>query len=756
VLRVELHDVSEEETMAKREGTERHFEELMVDADTLEGGEPIRDGELPDGAQHALAAAVPLLLGQVSGLYTHNPVAPSGGPRPVPTPPVLPALSREQLRLDVDGRYPLMVASGTLFIGLQARVHWIANLDSTGVDTYTGAIWYPDGDTTLLPYTGVSIRVSRSLFSPLRSATVTFTAAGRADRVRTFRYARRSFHPVELEYDTVAGTTAVTSINTGSHPNRPAALPVEDLSVETVYRRAGFLVTTGTHSAVPMAAAGVDALWSDMEMHDAMQVHWSRFADKPQWAVWTLFAGQHVAVPSQGITPRSLGGIMFDDIGPNHRQGTAVFNSSFIGDIPSGDPAPAASVDRIKFWTAVHELGHTFNLAHAWRKTGGSPWIRLTDNPEARSFMNYPFRVQGGEAAFFADFEFRFGDDELLFMRHAPERFVQHGNADWLDDHGFQGAAVLPYSRFAFEVHLHRSVGSVFEFLEPVVVELKLTNVSQRPCVVDANALSQLENLTVIIKRQGAAARQWTPYARYCLDSEQLVLQPDDSLYGSLSIAAGLNGWDVAEPGIYDVFVVLHLGEEDIVSNALRVRVLPPQGRDEERIAQELFSEEVGRALAFGGTRAMEGAIDTLETVADQFADRRVAKHAQLALGNALAQPYKLLELGDDPDSARIVLKGAKPEEAQANLSKALLAEPAKSADTLGHIDYAEQVVGHTSQLVRDGEAAEAASSLAEAAELLSARGVLPSVVAELSEEQAKYATKKKTPARKAKAAKSS
>ncbi|HEY9378394.1 MAG TPA: hypothetical protein VIQ02_15045 [Jiangellaceae bacterium] len=735
--------------MARREVAEQQFEALVVDDAMLGTDGSAFDEARPDGRDAPALAALPLFR-PASGLYTHSPIALPPVPQPTHALPTLPILVREELRLDVDGRYPQMVASGTLFLRLQARMHWIANLTATAPDTYAGAIWYTDGDTNLLPYTSVSIQVRRSFFPNLRTATVTFSAAGKTDRVRTYRFSSASFHPVELEYDTVAGTTAVTSINTGNHPNRPAALAVEDLSIETVYRRAGFRVTTGTHSAVPMTAAGADALWSDMEMHDAMQVHWSRFADKPQWAVWTLFAGQHVAVPSQGITPTNLGGIMFDDIGPNHRQGTAVFNGSFICNIPTGDPAPAASVDRIKFWTAVHELGHTFNLAHAWQKSLGAPWIPLTDEPEARSFMNYPYRVQGGEAAFFADFEFRFSDDELIFMRHAPERFVQHGNADWFDDHGFEGAAVLPYSQFSLEVRVHRSVGSVFEFLEPVVVELKLTNVSQRSCVIDANALSQIENLAVIIKRHGAAARQWTPYARYCLDGDQLVLQPGDSLYGSLSIAAGLNGWDIAEPGMYEVCVVLRQGEEDIVSNALGIRILPPQGRDEEYIAQEFFSEEVGRALAFGGTRAMEDAIDTLQTVADQLPERRVAKHAQLALGNALAQRYKLLDIGDDPDSARIVLKSAKPEEAQANLTNALAAEPEKSADTLGHIDYAQHVVDRASQLAQEGEAAEASSSLATAAELLAARGVLPTVVADLSDEQAKYATKRKAPAKRA------
>ena len=65
---------------------------------------------------------------------------------------------------------------------------------------------------------------------------------------------------------------------------------------------------------------------------------------------------------------RSLGGVMFDDIGPNHRQGTAIFTDTFIQDAPPGDPNAAAWRNRMQFWTAVHEMGHAFNLAHAWQK----------------------------------------------------------------------------------------------------------------------------------------------------------------------------------------------------------------------------------------------------------------------------------------------------------------------------------------------------------------------------------------------------
>ena len=93
-------------------------------------------------------------------------------------------------------------------------------------------------------------------------------------------------------------------------------------------------------------------------------------------------------------------------------------------------------------------MGHSFNLAHSWQKSlsapFGSPWIPLMDEPEARSFMNYPYGVVGGEAAFYADFEYRFTDQELLFMRHAPERFVRMGDAAWFDHHGFEQSRAMP------------------------------------------------------------------------------------------------------------------------------------------------------------------------------------------------------------------------------------------------------------------------------------------------------------------------
>ena len=117
---------------------------------------------------------------------------------------------------------------------------------------------------------------------------------------------------------------------------------------------------------------------------------------------------------------------MFDDIGPNHRQGTAVFLDSSLFNAPAGMVQPQDWVERYKFWCAVHEAGHCFNLAHSWQKdypSFGTSWIPLTNDTASTSFMNYPFYWPDGpsgssnsESDYFSNFEYRFNDGECDCM----------------------------------------------------------------------------------------------------------------------------------------------------------------------------------------------------------------------------------------------------------------------------------------------------------------------------------------------------
>ena len=600
-------------------------------------------------------------------------------PVPVPGPAIpipVPFRNNEELRLDVDGFYPQMKASGRIANFRLAPAHWIANVAQIAPNTYQGAIWYKEGNSALIPQTTVRVEVTRGLFGPT-SARVTFSGGG-PTRIRTFQYRSRYFHPVSLEFDVAQGVTATTTYQTHSHPTRPATLPNENLGITTVFRRTGFeAAVTGGQNSIPIAAAGANARWSDNEMHDAMQVHWSQFGNISQWALWTLFASLH----EQGT---GLGGIMFDDIGPNHRQGTSLFVDSFIKNPPNGDPAPAAWVNRMIFWTAVHEMGHAFNLAHSWQKHLGTPWIPLASEPNARSFMNYPFNVPGGVPAFFGDFEFRFSDQELLFMRHAPFRFVQQGNADWFDHHGFQEARISPEPKLSLRIEPPRA-SNKFEFLEPIVLTLRLRNTSGQPQLLDSHVLASGENLTVVIKKQGKPARELTAYAQRCWQESKSVLAPNQEIADTLFLSAGTNGWDIAEPGNYTVQVALHLEEEDVISEPLKLRVTPPQGRDAEVLAQDVISDEVGRVLAFDGTQCqpLQSANNHLRAVIAKMPDSKAATHARVAVAAPIAQDYKRTT----PKDGRHTLEVAQADYGEARQLLSAL-NNSSAAETLSAIDY--------------------------------------------------------------------
>ena len=682
-----------------------------------------------DGDEEVLEAMPePLVRRGVSGLYVNRRVPQVAGPflaapalpqeeaeeedGPGTLVPELPAefpvplaprhgLALDELRLDVDGRYPQMAASGTIRSGVQHRVDWAARLSPVGPRTWDGAIFLKRGTASLLPQTRLRIKVSGAQPTH-RKATVVFSGAGGRVR-RIYRFKSPTYREVQFEYDFEQGQTATTSINTHAHPNRPAGLPAESLSIERVFERAGFAVAqSGGGGPIPTSRAGADHIWTDQEMHDAMQVFWTQFSDAPRWSLWVFWARQHI----QG---RSLGGVMFDEIGPNHRQGTAIFNDSFIADAPANDPNPAKWVERMRFWTAVHEMGHAFNMAHSWQKSLGNPWLPLADEPEARSFMNYPFEVAGGESAFFADFEYRFSDMELLFLRHAPESFVQMGNADWFDEHGFEQAAAPPQPELALTARVNRAE-PVFAFMEPPVIELKLENVSSRPQVIEGSKLHSFHDLTVIVKRHQRRAREWKPFARYCVEPDTTLMKPGESVYQALIPTAGVNGWLIDEPGWYLIQVALHLDDQDVVSNPLWIRVTPPTDRAQEELAQEFFGEPVARILAFEGSRVLDKGNEVLRRVVEEVPEHPAAIHAAYALAAPLLSDGLTLDVSGKAGTAgpregelKFASAKAKSDEGRELVEQALNAKPAAAAETFGNILYHQRADRAAERLAASG-----------------------------------------------------
>lgn len=650
----------------------------------------------------------------------------AGAPGPL-LPPITPLFGTEELRVDVDGVKPTMTISGTitrLFRG--GTLTWIARVRKDRVTgAWTGPISYRDGNTALRPQATVSVQLSGGPFRPAkRTAVATFSGGPGPTVTYTYHFHRAAFREVAFEYDTVSDATAVTSHDPTSHPVHSPSAPTSTLTVESAFSRLGIAVTkTGGDSTIPVPPG---TAWSDLEMHDAMQAHWSRWADAPQWAMWVLFARLH----DMGT---SLGGIMFDDIGTAQRQGTAIFSGSFISQPPAGEANPAAWVERMRFWTAVHEIGHGFNLAHSWQKSLGTSWVPLANEPDALSYMNYPYNYPGGLDAFFGAFDYSFSPNELLFLRHAPARLVRMGDAPWFDQHGFEqgdyehvrAAATGPLE---LELRVHREPR--FEFLEPVVVELRLKNVSSTPHVVDAHAL-QGDGLSVVVAREGGEARRWIPFATYCTAPEPRVLQPGEAIYTSLFVSAGAGGWLVSEPGTYTLYAATEaLPGSGTLSRPLTIVVGRPTSEASERLADDVFTRDVAHVLAFGGSRVMESANDTLREVAEQLPESRAAVHANAALGAPMAGDGKVLVV-DESGERSIEVVPAAPEEAQERLS-ASLGDFDRAADALGHIAVTDQTRRLASVLEETGDTEARDDLLTQSADALARRGVLPGVVEEL------------------------
>jgi hypothetical protein len=653
--------------------------------------------------------------------------------------------TRETLRLDVDATFPQMAASGTGLAGLQFRTHWVAR-PLTRVTTPNGEEWggpivHKFGTVNLLPHDIVVLRFEGG---QLRA---TFRRSGFPDRVRDFAFQSPHFREVTLEYDAEQGVELVLDHQTHSHPDRPATLANEALTIDTVYERAGFRVLrTGQDGNVPRSGSGADERWSNNEMHDAMQVHFSRLASLPpsqrnqaRWALWTFFAGIH----EDGS---GLGGIMFDSIGSAERQGTALFLRSFISEAPDGDATPEAWRRRMAFWTAVHEMGHAFNLLHAWDKGVEEfhyrPWVPQTANYDLLTFMNYPYLYQTGSELdantirFFREFSFRFTDSELLFLRHAPKRFVIMGGERFGTNHAFEQARLSPAPALTLEARVNRN-NPEFEFMEPIVIELKLKNTSKQPALVPDRLLHVSDSLTIQVQKRWGEPKTFHPFAHYCYQGSQRVLDAGESIYESLFLSVDQNEWLIDSPGYYAIQVCLHFPNEDILSNSLPIRVAPPQSRDEEYVAQDYFSEDVGRAITFDGTQVLTKANDALREVATRFPKSNAATHAQVSLDLPRTISYKLLDATDAPRGARYAIREIEPATAETQSLSKMLGDPKTSdkvAAILGHIDfryYAERCSQALRNQDRVDEAREVCQSMHDT---LKDRGVAPHVLEEIAE----------------------
>jgi len=551
-----------------------------------------------------------------------------------------------ELRVDVDGIRPMKRVSGDFFSTTGSTTSYFGSfvLKNPTVTTSPTEVRIQGTGTFTWSPSAPIIRVTIprvTILQPAKPATLQFiTPPNKLGASYLCAFGSSHFRSIQFEQDSVAGAIPFVSYDTGSLP-QPAGSPARTLTVSGAFAEAGIeLQVAGAPNVIPVSAAGLDAKWSDSEMHNAMVTHFSLFANKPQWRVWMLVATAHVD---------NYRGIMFDYGDSFQRQGAAVFYNAIKG--------TSASSQRAQLRTYVHELGHAFNLLHSWQKNLANPPAPLGSNGGLGdlSWMNYAWKYQpplpapGGEPAYWASFPFHFTDNELIHLRHGFYRNVIMG----ADPFG-KGAAEIDPEMFEEPMEdnsglaLELRAKETFEYGEPVVIELKLSATDMRGRATHGFLHPNDDLLTVAIQDPSGRTRVFQPILRHCVDEDRTIqLDPGRiAIYDSAYIGFGKDGFYFDQPGEYSIRAQYVAGDGSrITCPVLRLRVRTPATKEDEKVGELLMGEEQGQLLALLGSESdfLASGNDALGDVIEEHGDHPLAAYARLVKGVNAERDFKIL-----------------------------------------------------------------------------------------------------------------
>jgi hypothetical protein len=657
---------------------------------------------------------------------------------------------RFSLAIDIDGTDPLNVVSGSVAAGETSAgslpVHFVGrvvhNTAATGGRRLRVSDFEIAWPNSIGRVTQLEIELTGSALS-IPTAEVTFVDSVQDRRYGPFVVQQRSsyFREVEVDVDRESGAIDPEPVSTHIHPDRPADLAERDLTLEGVFAEAGIRISRSVDGPEPVSGAGADHRWTYSELHDSMVLHWQAFANRPQWKMWIFFA-------ERAVDDR-LGGVMFDgDIdepGGVDRQGTALFTQcpffhTAQGEYAQANPPAAEAVKRELFFNLVHETGHAFNLAHSFQKHLGTPWsppawMPLVSNSQALSWMNYPDSATpaGGPPLnaswFYRRFRFRFDDSELLFLRHAPERYVQMGAETWFRNH-----ARVPRGSIDPRLQLTiRGRKPILEQGEPVMLELKLANTSREPVLVHQNLDPSDGLVDIAITTPRKERRPFVPFDHTRTRVVPYVLEPGkEAVYGLADLTMGAFGFPFKDPGAYRIEASYTNLDGRTAAAVLQLYVRPAPSYDAVPAINELYDARIGRALYVEGTRVQQDVNDKMDWIRTRLADaigegNPIEAHLRATRFKPLMDKAAIV----DPASNGVRMLAETPDIAVDELREVLVERAAETADTMGHIWYVDMVKAYTNAAQHAGDAGKVREARTHLADFCHKRSIVESVTAE-------------------------
>jgi hypothetical protein len=577
------------------------------------------------------------------------------------------------VRIDVDGSSPLNVVSGDCFsvqsgartyIGsFLARVMPGAGSTPTEAQFSGVATFEPNGfvlannlSTEDLPQIFVTIpRLSR--LSPPPPAQLIFTSlnstdisvAGTAPPVSlqlTLSFTSSYFRSVTVHETAVAGITPFSKY--------VGIMPPAGMGIKEAYAGAGIEVNR-VSSSLAAPNGKTDLMnWTLAELHGALIAN-AHDPAEPAWDIWMFHVGMLVdpAVAACGL----YRGLMFEQTGSMRRSASAIFYNAGIA-YPPGDPVGQGSMlnddPRLQLHTCVHEMGHCFNLVHAW--TVNNP------GPNALTWMNYPDRF-GSPSQFWAQFKFAFATVELQQLRHGafPDIIMTDSNFLQLDPttDAATSASGPAYPPRASDDLLSRQPGlelrletrPSFALGEPVVVEIRLQKTGHRRVEVHRDIHPDDGYVRIMIRQPDGSCVAYEPLMQRCGSPRQSTLDDHTpALYESAYIGYGKRGLYFHQAGAHYVRAAYRrvAGGGVIFSNVITVRIRAPHTSEDEALADLLLGGQQGALfhLQGSGSEYLRDGNRAFDELLTRFPDNPSTTYVRLTRGMHYAKGFKSIAPG--------------------------------------------------------------------------------------------------------------
>ena len=660
-----------------------------------------------------------------------------------------------ELRVDVDGTRPMNRISGDFFkrsplVFVPFLKKGFSNLSildfyftiyqsSFVVETVTSnhaageiiltgpVIHYNDPGNTSET---IEVRIPHvTIFAPAPEATVRFYKAGKlissfcCDKISEY------FRKVTLEIDRYQGTSFPQAADThaGVHP---ADLLQEDMTTTTIFQRSGIDMSVIEDDVInDPDSDDPGSNWDVVEVHDLMEAHFDKFANTLQWNLYGL------VVPA--FESSTLYGVMFDwggyQAGDTYlRQGAAIAEDT-IESRTGTLYDTAAEKDRLILQTFIHEIGHAFNLPHSWQRS---------DNPDSasNSFMNYPWGYTGGqpgepmETEFWRDFRWEFDDVELIWMRHQDRNDVIFGGNDWIGNNlsTFMAPEIeMPVTPVSLEVRAK----AIYDYAEPVHVEIKLENNAGIPLQVDKQLRAEHQTLRLYIERPDGEIVHYVAPVRLESFPDFVILEPGEALYESVLISYSANGLMFSEPGEYKIRAFYFSEGIAAVSQSCRLRVATPKTRAAEELAYLLFSPQAVKFMYLGGSSRYPETTERLMEATERYAkvEPAVVQHIHFALGKHLLRDRKVVV---EKNGRRVVtLKEGNHKDSIRHLEAALELPADMEISALDNITHNKVAQLLAQSYLRQNEPREAERVLRQSMAYLKGRNVIDAVMKDYQEQ---------------------